>query len=56
MDWEAEIKEPAAHMPQLKNNQYAVLEARRTMKKMTPKVQELIMTAKSQECATATKL
>ena len=25
MDWEAEIQDPAAHMPQLNNNQYAAL-------------------------------
>ena len=25
VDWEAEMQEPAAHMPQLNNNQYAAL-------------------------------
>ena len=25
VDWEAEIKEPAAHMTQLNNNQYAAM-------------------------------
>ena len=25
VDWEAEIQEPAAHMPQLNNNQYVAL-------------------------------
>ena len=55
VDWEAEIKDPAAHMPQLKAISMRQWLARRMMKIMTPKVQERRMTAKSQECATTKK-
>ena len=56
VDWEVEIKEPVAYMPQLNKNQYAELAGEGTLKKITPELQEWRTTAKSQECDTAQKL